>query len=149
MKSYVVLAALSLSLSVAITPGSRADDNKPAAPTNAAVTPNIPNADLIPPDLGPKGPASAPTGKQWPKPSQAQFDEGKRIFQNRCARCHGWNMVNLGSIAFDLRQFPPDDAVRFFHSVRYGKKSMPVWKDILSTEEIADIWAYVRTGGKL
>jgi mono/diheme cytochrome c family protein len=149
MKAYFVLAALSLSLSLAITPWSRADDTKPAAPTNAVATPNTPNANLIPPDLGPNGPASAPTGKEWPKPTDAQFDEGKRIFQNRCARCHGWNMVNLGSIAFDLRQFPHDDAVRFFHSVRYGKKAMPVWKDILSTEEIADIWAYVRTGGNL
>ena len=149
MKSYVVLAALSLSLGVAVAPLSRADDAKPAAPGNAAATPKIPNADLIPPDLGPQGPASAPTGKEWPKPTPAQFDEGKRIFGNRCARCHGWNMVNLGSIAFDLREFPHDDAVRFFHSVRYGKNAMPVWKDILSTEEIANVWAYVRTGGNL
>jgi mono/diheme cytochrome c family protein len=58
-------------------------------------------------------------------------------------------MVNLGSISFDLRKFPPDDAVRFFHSVRYGKNAMPVWKEILSTEDIAAVWAYVRTGGKM
>ncbi len=58
-------------------------------------------------------------------------------------------MVNLGSIAFDLRQFPHNDAVRFFHDVRYGKKAMPTWKEILSTEDIANVWAYVRTGGKM
>lgn len=138
---------------LAFLPVSRADDTKPAAPA-AATAPaasalNIPNAALIPPDLGPNGPTSQPAGKEWPKPSEAQFDEGKRIFQNRCARCHGWNMVNLGSIAFDLRQFPHDDAVRFFHDVRYGKKAMPSWKGILTTEDIANVWAYVRTGGKL
>jgi len=58
-------------------------------------------------------------------------------------------MVNLGSISFDLRKFPHDDAVRFFHSVRYGKNAMPVWKDILSEEEVENVWAYVRTGGKM
>ncbi len=145
MISFLYSAALAVLLSIALTPASRADDTKPVAPVAAAAA----APDQIPPDLGPNGPASAPTGKEWPKPTQAQFDEGKRIFQNRCARCHGWNMVNLGSIAFDLRQFPHDDAVRFFHDVRYGKKAMPVWKDILSTQEIADVWAYVRMGGKM
>ena len=121
-----------------------------AAPVFAdGAKPNIPNADLIPPDQGAGGPTTAPTGKEWPKPTQAQFDEGKRVFQNRCARCHGWNMVNLGSIAFDLRQFPHDDAVRFFHDVRYGKNAMPAWKGILTEEDFANVWSYVRTGGKL
>jgi len=142
MKSRLLLVGLGLLACVAFIPASRADDAKAAAA-------NIPNADLIPPDAGEAGPASAPTGKEWPKPSQAQFDEGKRVFQNRCARCHGWNMVNLGSIAFDLRQFPHDDATRFFHDVRYGKKAMPAWKGILSEEDIADVWSYVRMGGKM
>lgn len=99
--------------------------------------------------LPPEDIKSAPTGKAEPPPSQAEFDEGKQLFQNRCARCHGWNMVNLGSIAFDLRQFPRDDRVRFFHSVTYGLRAMPVWKDILTQAEIGKIWAYVRSGGKL
>jgi mono/diheme cytochrome c family protein len=134
-------------LALAFSASSRADDAKPADPPAAA--PAAAQAGATPPDLGQNGPASAPTGKEEPKPTQAQFDEGKRLFQNRCARCHGWNMVNLGSISFDLRKFPPDDAVRFFHSVRYGKNAMPVWKEILSTEDIAAVWAYVRTGGKM
>lgn len=149
--------AIAFVLTLACAPLSRADEAKPAAAATPAATPaaapaapaNLPNANLIPPDLGPNGPTSHPTGKEWPKPSEAQFDEGKRIFQNRCARCHGWNMVNLGSLSFDLRQFPHDDAVRFFHDVRYGKNAMPAWHDILTTEEMADVWAYVRTGGKL
>lgn len=146
--SFFIGVAAGLLAAVAVIPLSRADDAKPA-PAAAAPATNIPDANLIPSDLGPNGPTSQPTGKEWPKPSQAQFDEGKRIFQNRCARCHGWNMVNLGSIAFDLRQFPHNDAVRFFHDVRYGKKAMPTWKEILSTEDIANVWAYVRTGGKM
>ncbi|HEX4111184.1 MAG TPA: cytochrome c [Stellaceae bacterium] len=147
MKHRFVLAAFGMVLAFAFIASPRADDAKPAAAPAAA--PAATPANGVPPDLGQNGPASAPTGKEEPKPTQAQFDEGKRIFQNRCARCHGWNMVNLGSLSFDLRQFPHDDAVRFFHSVRYGKNAMPVWHDILSTEEIADVWAYVRTGGKM
>ena len=138
MKFRLALMAVALAFAFSLSTASRADDAKPADPT----------ANLIPPDLGQGGPATAP-GKEWPKPTEAQFDEGKRIFQNRCARCHGWNMVNLGSISFDLRRFPHNDAVRFFHDVRYGKNAMPSWKEILTTEDIANIWAYVRTGGKM
>jgi len=35
-----------------------------------------------------------------------------------------------------------------FNSVMNGKNAMPPWKDILKPDEIAAIWAYVRTGGK-
>jgi mono/diheme cytochrome c family protein len=145
MKHRFVIAAFGIATAIAFAfvTASRADDAAPAAAAAATATA------AIPPDLGANGPASAPTGKEPAKPTQAEFDAGKRLFQNRCARCHGWNMVNLGSISFDLRQFPHDDAVRFFHSVRYGKNAMPVWKDILTTEEIAGVWAYVRTGGKM
>jgi mono/diheme cytochrome c family protein len=157
MRPSVLLSATALVCAFSFAPLSRADEAKPApavpaaapAPAVPSVPANFPNADLIPPDLGQNGPTSHPTGKEWPKPTEAQFDEGKRIYQNRCARCHGWGMVNLGSISFDLRQFPHDDPVRFFRDVRYGKNAMPAWRDILSTEEMADVWAYVRTGGKL
>jgi len=145
MRYRFITAAFGVAIAFAVVTTSRADD---AAPASAAA-PAAATTNFIPPDLGPNGPATAPTGKEQPKPTQAEFDAGKHLYQNRCARCHGWNMVNLGSISFDLRQFPHDDAVRFFHSARYGKNAMPVWKDILSTEEIASVWAYVRTGGKM
>jgi mono/diheme cytochrome c family protein len=91
--------------------------------------------------------AAAPTTE--PPPTKELFEAGQQLFRNRCARCHGWNMVNLGSISFDLRKFPHDDRARFFHSVTNGKNSMPAWKDILSQQEIESVWAYVRTGGKM
>lgn len=118
--------------------------NAKRAPTAAQLS-----ADYVPPDLGPNGPTSDPLGKVQAPPSKATFNAGKILFGNRCARCHGWNMVNLGSIAFDLRKFPHDDEVRFFHDVRYGKQAMPAWKGILTTEEMKEAWAYVRTGGKM
>lgn len=91
----------------------------------------------------------APTGQEEPPPTQAQFDAGKQLFSNRCARCHGWNMVNLGSFSFDLRKFPHNDRARFFNSVMNGKNAMPVWKDVLTKDDIENVWAYVRTGGKM
>jgi mono/diheme cytochrome c family protein len=92
--------------------------------------------------------APAAGGVEAP-PTQALFDAGKRTFGNRCARCHGWNMVNLGSISFDLRKFPPNDRARFMNSVHNGKNAMPAWKGILTEDEIEGVWAYVRTGGKM
>lgn len=83
-----------------------------------------------------------------PPPTRAEFEKGEMLFQSICAHCHGPHMVNPGTWSFDLRKFPHDDPARFFNSVRNGKGPMPPWKDILHPDEIAAIWAYVRTGGK-
>lgn len=82
-----------------------------------------------------------------PPPSPEEFAKGAELFANICSHCHGPNMVNPGTISFDLRKFPHNDRARFFNSVRNGKNAMPPWKDILHPDEIEAIWAYVRTGG--
>lgn len=75
--------------------------------------------------------------------------EGKALYAHHCSHCHGFNMVNPGTIAYDLRQFPHDDKARFVHSVTNGKNGrMPTWGDVLSREDIEELWAYVLTGGK-
>ena len=74
---------------------------------------------------------------------QAQVDQGKAIFAQKCSHCHGPNMVNAGTIAPDLRKFP-DDKERFFTTVKLGKNGkMPPWGDLLSDDEIAHLWAYM------
>ena len=74
---------------------------------------------------------------------QAQADLGKRTYAQNCSHCHGPNMVNAGTITPDLRRFP-EDRDRFFTTVKSGKNGrMPPWGDILSEEQIAEIWAYV------
>ena len=76
-------------------------------------------------------------------------DIGHDIYGEFCARCHGENMVNAGGIAFDLRTFPANDFARFKNSVLNGKnQGMPAWRDQISDDDIADLWAYVKTGGK-
>jgi mono/diheme cytochrome c family protein len=57
-------------------------------------------------------------------------------------------MVNPGALSFDLRKFPKDDFERFKGSVLNGKgRAMPAWRDKLSDEDVAGLWAYVRSGG--
>src|SRR5208282_3760325 len=74
--------------------------------------------------------------------------KGKSLYAQHCSHCHGFNMVNPGTVAYDLRQFPHDDKARFVHSVAEGKNGrMPRWGDLLKPEEIDEIWAYVKTGG--
>ncbi len=89
--------------------------------------------------------AEAPSGNQ----SEAEMAaKGKTAYARHCSHCHGFNMVNPGTISFDLRRFPHEDKPRFVHSVTEGKNGrMPAWGDLLSGQEIDEIWAYVKTGG--
>jgi mono/diheme cytochrome c family protein len=74
---------------------------------------------------------------------QAQIDQGKATFTQSCSHCHGFNMVNAGTITPDLRKFP-DDKERFFTAVKLGKNGkMPPWGDLLSDDQIASLWAYL------
>ena len=76
-------------------------------------------------------------------PVQAQIDLGKSTYASKCSHCHGPNMMNSGTITPDLRAFP-DDKTRFVTTVKNGKNNkMPPWADILSEEEIGNLWAFV------
>lgn len=77
------------------------------------------------------------------------IEQGRDQFHRTCAQCHGRNMVNSGTTVYDLRKFPLDDPARFQHSVTNGKGNMPSFREALSPEQIAVLWAYVGTrGGK-
>ena len=74
---------------------------------------------------------------------QGRIDQGKVTFAQKCSHCHGFNMVNAGTIAPDLRRFP-DDRERFFTTVKLGRNGkMPPWGDLLSDDQIACLWTYV------
>jgi mono/diheme cytochrome c family protein len=73
---------------------------------------------------------------------QAMIGPGRTAYAQKCGHCHGPNMVTSGTVAPDLRTFP-DDHARFTATVKQGKNNMPPWKDILSDQEITDIWAFV------
>ena len=81
--------------------------------------------------------------------SADDVDKGRAQYQRSCAQCHGLNMVNSGTTVYDLRRFPVDDPERFNGSVRNGKGNMPSFKDALTAEQIAALWAFVGSrGGK-
>jgi mono/diheme cytochrome c family protein len=79
---------------------------------------------------------------------QAQIDHGKVTYAQKCSHCHGPNLMNSGTVTPDLRGFP-DDKPRFVTTVKQGKNNkMPPWGDILSDDEITDLWAYVSSRRK-
>jgi mono/diheme cytochrome c family protein len=76
------------------------------------------------------------------------IEDGHDLYAEMCATCHGRDMVNPGTLSFDLRKFPKDDPARFRNSVLNGKnQGMPAWRDKLGDDDIAALWAYVRSGG--
>ena len=75
--------------------------------------------------------------------------KGRQLFNRLCSHCHGINMMSAGTLTYDLREFPRDRRERFFEAVTNGKSSrMPPWGDLITQDEIEEIWAFVRTGGK-
>jgi mono/diheme cytochrome c family protein len=78
---------------------------------------------------------------------QALIGPGRTAYAQKCGHCHGPNMVTSGTVAPDLRTFPDDNA-RFTTTVKQGKNNMPPWKDILSDQEITEIWAFVSSRRK-
>jgi cytochrome c6 len=82
------------------------------------------------------------------EPSEAEIDQGREIYGELCATCHGRDMVNAGTVTFDLRKFPPDAFERFRKAVLDGKApAMPAWREKLGDEDMKLLWAYVRSGG--
>jgi cytochrome c55X len=79
----------------------------------------------------------------------AQVERGRHLYSDRCSHCHGLNMVTAGTVTYDLREFPRNQQERFFESVTNGKNNrMPPWGDVLTQEEIGDVWAYVLSRSK-
>jgi mono/diheme cytochrome c family protein len=73
----------------------------------------------------------------------AQIARGKKLYAQICRQCHGADMVNMGGGSFDLRKFPEGQKDRFMTSVTKGKNNMPPHGDVLSQDEIGDLYAYV------
>jgi mono/diheme cytochrome c family protein len=88
--------------------------------------------------------AAAAQDKSFPP---QQIASGAEIFARNCAPCHGPRMQDPES-AFDLRKFPPGEHDRFVRSVTNGKNQMPPWGDLLKSDEIEALWAYVTLGEK-
>jgi mono/diheme cytochrome c family protein len=74
-----------------------------------------------------------------------EIEAGATIYGNYCSNCHGDGLRNTsGGVTFDLRRLRASDHDRFVNSVLSGKSQMPPWRDVLDTEQIESIWAYIR-----
>ena len=71
-------------------------------------------------------------------------ERGERLYEKNCANCHGDELHNNSGVAFDLRRLKADERERFFDSVLHGKKAMPSWQGMLTTQQIEDLWVYIR-----
>ena len=76
-------------------------------------------------------------------PASNETADGKQLYSQNCARCHGFNMANPAPGVFDLRTFPAEDKSRFLSAVSEGKGAMPAWKSTLSPAEIESLWSYI------
>lgn len=70
---------------------------------------------------------------------------GARVYRQFCQHCHGPNLVNPGTVSYDLRRLQPDEYPRFSTSVVNGKGNMPPWKTILKDGDVDALWAYIMT----
>ena len=71
------------------------------------------------------------------------IEAGEAVYNSYCFTCHGEKLVSSGQ-TFDLRRLTAGDRARFDHSVRMGKNQMPPWKDVLTNEEIDQLWHFIR-----
>jgi hypothetical protein len=74
--------------------------------------------------------------------------QGKELYDNYCQTCHGEDMVNPGTVSYDLRKFPEGSKSRFLASVSNGKNGMPSWKSVIKPEDMERLWLYVLTRGQ-
>jgi mono/diheme cytochrome c family protein len=77
-------------------------------------------------------------------------DEGRSLFNQHCAHCHGPNAIQ-GERPRDLRRlklrYGGGAPKAFYESVSSGRpdKGMPIWKDILSDDALWRIFTYLQT----
>ena len=75
--------------------------------------------------------------------SSAKITAGETVYNTYCATCHGDGLVSSGQ-TFDLRRLTADARPRFENSVLKGKGQMPPWQGVLSSDEIDQLWHYIR-----
>ena len=76
--------------------------------------------------------------------AQEKVEAGESVYNNNCQNYHGDQLVNTGQ-TFDFRRLTANDRGRFDNSVRNGKNQMPPWKDVLTADEIDQVWSYIRS----
>jgi quinohemoprotein ethanol dehydrogenase len=72
---------------------------------------------------------------------------GEALYEEHCATCHGERLRPTGA-APDLKNLSVDDRTKFETIVWNGRGQMPSWQGMITDEERAAIWAYIRSRAK-
>lgn len=73
----------------------------------------------------------------------AQHD-GKKIFESKCAKCHGNDGMKGRFGAANLKVNRSDDS-QLFRVISKGKNWMPSWEKKLRPEQIKSVITYIKT----
>jgi len=86
--------------------------------------------------------ASAPVHAQ-----EGAVGAGDALYEEHCATCHGERLRPTGA-APDLKGLGADERPKFEMMVLNGKGQMPSWQGMITDDERAAIWAYIRSRAK-
>jgi polar amino acid transport system substrate-binding protein len=99
----------------------------------------------------PQPPAAAPApSKEAATSDENRVHEGKEVFNGTCAHCHGPDAVQAER-KIDLRllhhRYKERMEEMFLNTVNNGRpaKGMPAWKNVFTQEQIASIFAFLKT----
>lgn len=102
-----------------------------------------PDAPAEPPAVSEQEPT--PVGLPLPKDYPAgRAKRGAGLFASHCLPCHGSQAE--GAVGPRLAGNPVlEKNDRFWNTVLHGRGAMPPWKEVLTTQQIADLQAWLRT----
>ena len=72
------------------------------------------------------------------------IEAGEQVYDEHCATCHGAKLRSTGAMP-DLKQQEADNRVRFDQMVLNGRGQMPAWQGIIGSEQLDQLWAYIRS----
>jgi quinohemoprotein ethanol dehydrogenase len=75
---------------------------------------------------------------------RAAVEAGEQVYDEHCATCHGSKLRPTGAMP-DLKQQKADGRARFDQMVLNGRGQMPAWQGIISSDELDQLWAYIRS----
>ena len=76
--------------------------------------------------------------------AQQPIPEGKKVFESKCAKCHGKNGGRGFFGAADLRVNRLSDP-ELLHTISKGKNRMPSWEKRLNAGQIKSVITYIKT----
>ncbi|MFN8578965.1 MAG: c-type cytochrome [Candidatus Sericytochromatia bacterium] len=87
--------------------------------------------------------------------AQGNINEGKKIYEQNCASCHGIKGKGDGTVGAALNPKPRNfveakfkygsDDKSLYKTISNGKGIMPQWKGILSDKQINNVISYIKT----